>query len=794
MKKASKIIIGIVVVLVALVIGLVVLAKVLITPERVRATVVPMAEKALARDVSLGEIQVSLFSGIELHDLTVSEQEGGEAFIASDLVRLRYQLLPLLAMRVVIDEVLIEAPRIRVERFAGNRYNFSDLLGEENTADSEPGGSGADASEGIATPLGLLVTEVRITDGQLVFFDHLVNGKAPYRHEITAFNLSASDITLDGKVPVTVSGKLNDAKLDLQGTLGLQPPAMHGDLTLTGLDALQFKHYFEDALPGTLDGLLLGLETSFEGSPEQVTAVGRLTADNLNLTLTDMPEAPLEDARIGIDYDLAMDLGQDQLTLDRLEVDFNGIKMAAKGSVATLTATPRADLTVDIPNLDLRTAVQALPSGLLGPSVAELDPAGQITAQATLGGSIDQPQQMLQNASLTLDKVQASAGGQRPSLDGRLLLENDQLRSENLLLGLGENQAEITLTVSNLFQPVKVVRADLRSERFLLDPLLGGAAAAGSGGSETEPAAGEASKLGPFDIPVRAEGEIRIAETVYKGMTVQDFAADYSLRDNVLTISRMDGRVAGGQFTNSGQVDLGREGLAYTADLDLQAIQANPLLSAFAPAAAGVLFGQLDLALGLEGAGTEWPTIRKQLDGKGNLLLRNGKLVSPELVNGLANVLNLGDLKELVFDTFKGNLRIENGKVLLDGSVNSSRIKLYPKGSIGLDGSLDMGLDTRLNPELAARADAGGKVTRYLKDDQGWTRLPLQLGGSFGSPSFGLDAKGLQQSATQAVKEEIGKKLGEKLLGKPKSDSGSDETEQQEEPAAQKLLKGLFGQ
>ena len=793
MKKAMKIIIGVVVVLVALVVGLVVLAKVLITPERVRATVIPMAEEALARDVSLGEIQVSLFSGIELHDLVISEQQGEEAFVASDLVRLRYQLLPLLAMRVVIDEVLIEAPRIRVERFTGGRFNFSDLLGEAGAAEGGPAAEDTPDGEGLSTPLGLLVTEVSIKGGQLVFFDHLVNGKAPYRHEITDFNLAASDITLDGKVPLKVSGQLNGAALEMNGKLSLQPAGMQGEVTLTGLDALQFKHYFEEALPGTLGGLVLGLESSFDGSAEKMSAVGRLTVENLDLTLNAMPEAPLEDARISVDYDLTADLGQDQLALERLQVDFNGIKVAAQGTVADLTATPRADLTVDIPSLDLRTAVAAVPAGLLGPSVAELDPAGQITAQAILAGSVEQPQKMLQKASLTLEKVQASAGGQRPSLDGRLLLEGEQLRSENLVLGLGENRANLSLTASNLFQPVKVVRADLQSERFLLDPLLGGAAATGSGG-ESAQTGNQAGTLGPFDIPVRAEGEIRIVETIYKGMTIKNFVADYTLRENILTLSRIDGDVAGGRFRNTARVNLGREGLAYTADLDLQAIQANPLIAAFAPAAGGALFGQLDMALGVEGAGTQWPVIRKQLDGKGNLLISNGKLVSPTLVNGLANVLNLAELKELVFDTFKGNLRIENGKVLLDGSVDSSRLKLYPKGSIGLDGSLDLRLDTRLSPEMAARADAGGKVTQYLKDDQGWTRLPLQLGGDFSTPKFGLDTKGLQQSATQAVKEELGKKLGEKLLGQPKTDSGSGETEQEEEPAAQKLLKGLFGQ
>ncbi len=128
MKKWTKILSVVVILLVALVVGLVVLANVLITPERVKETLLPLAEENLNRKIDLGNIEVSLFSGIEIHGLTVYEQDGNDVFVSTDLVRLKYQLLPLLAMKVVVDEVRLERPSIRVVRFNDGQFNFSDLL------------------------------------------------------------------------------------------------------------------------------------------------------------------------------------------------------------------------------------------------------------------------------------------------------------------------------------------------------------------------------------------------------------------------------------------------------------------------------------------------------------------------------------------------------------------------------------------------------------------------------------------------------------------------------------------
>ena len=128
---------------VVLVIGLVVLAKLVITPELVKKTVLPLAEDALQRKVELGDISVSLFSGIEMQDLKVYEIDDGEVFVGTDLVRLKYQLLPLLARKVVIDEITVEAPRIRVVRLADGRFSFADMTEGSVRAAAEKDAGGA---------------------------------------------------------------------------------------------------------------------------------------------------------------------------------------------------------------------------------------------------------------------------------------------------------------------------------------------------------------------------------------------------------------------------------------------------------------------------------------------------------------------------------------------------------------------------------------------------------------------------------------------------------------------------
>ncbi|HEX9873908.1 MAG TPA: AsmA family protein, partial [Deferrimonas sp.] len=177
--KISAMIAGAVVVLV---VALIVLAQILITPERVRETVLPLAEKALHRKVALGEIDVSLFSGISIQDIRVQEKTGAEDFVVADRIVLRYRIWPLFFLRVVVDEVRLEGPKIRLERLADGSFNFSDLT--VPAAAESPAPKEEPATEN-GKEINLLVARVAVSGGEVLFFDHAAGAATPYRYQLS---------------------------------------------------------------------------------------------------------------------------------------------------------------------------------------------------------------------------------------------------------------------------------------------------------------------------------------------------------------------------------------------------------------------------------------------------------------------------------------------------------------------------------------------------------------------------------------------------------------------------------
>jgi AsmA protein len=816
MKKWQKNITLVVALLAGLVVALLVLANVLITPELVRQTILPLAEENLQRKIDLGDIQVSLFSGIEIQGLTIYEQDSDEIFVATDLVRLKYQLLPLLAMKVVIDEVRLEKPIIRVVRFNDGQFNFNNLLSGAGADErSRRLASDETPKEPASTPISLLVSQVLVQDGQLTFLDHVLNDQAPYRYELSALQLAAKGVSLTGKIPLSIECKINGSPLTLDGQVSLQPLGGAFNVELQNLDIVAFKPYFQESLPGELGGLTLNLKSTVAGTLDEIGFKGTVSLSEIDLLLDAMPDAPLKNAQLNVDYNLVFTPGQQRLQIGDLNLDYNGIKVNTTGEVTDLMNSPTLELGVSVPELQIRQAINAVPQGLVA-DVSSLDPAGELSVEASLSGRLDDALKLLKTTTIDLDNVQATTGGQRPAFSGRLIVTGDQLSSEGLQVRLGDNKAAINLKANNLYSRPIIVRADISSDRFLLEPLLQGSAGSlvatdqnevGTGKKQPtrkkQPTGGKESteEIGPFDIPLHASGAITVAETVWKGLAVKNFLAQYELKDNILNFTRIEGQVAGGTFSNSARVDLGKKGLVYSAKLGLKAIQSDPLLTAFVPRAAGSLLGATDLTFALDGRGTQWQTLSRNLSGNGNLLVVDGRLISPGLIKGLSSLLQLSELKDIPFDKFKAEFKVVDGKVKLDSQILSTMLKLFPKGTIGLDGSLNLGLDTRLSPELSSRLDKKGGITSYLADEDGWTRMPLLLKGNFASPHFGFDPKGIQAQASKAIGQELSRQL-DKLLKRQDSSQKTDQQQTGEEPPpaedpARKLLQDslrkLFG-
>ena len=451
MKKWMKVLAIVAGVLVLLVAVLAILVKVLVTPERIREVVLPKAREALHRELSLGEIEVSLFSGVRINDLAVKDRQGEENFIAADQVVLHYRLWPLLQKRVVISELLLVGPHIRIERLADGSFNFSDLIPTEEGG-AEKAAPPVSAGEG--APIDLLVSRVAVSKGELLFFDHTLNNDAPYRYQLDALDFQARDITLEKPFPFELGASLNGAPLQVDGTANAGDSTGNVKVSLSDFDITAFAPYYRDQLPGKLERLVVDLDLTAGGSPTQLTSKGKVLLRNLNLTLKDLPDAPLTDVRLGLDYDASYEVASSRLTLAGTSLDFNGITVRVAGVVDNREAGPVVDLNIDLPDLNLRSALAAVPAKLVEP-LAGLDPAGSLKGTMHLSGIVGDVEKLVQSGELQFQELAASAGSLRPSLTGKAILK---LSAKDY----AEELREVRLAVVGAQHPVAqpVERAD----------------------------------------------------------------------------------------------------------------------------------------------------------------------------------------------------------------------------------------------------------------------------------------------------------------------------------------------
>jgi AsmA protein len=407
--------------------------------------------------------------------------------------------------------------------------------------------------------------------------------------------------------------------------------------------------------------------------------------------------------------------------------------------------------------------------------------------------------------------VQASAGGLRPELTGNLSLRGATLQTQKLNLLLGEDRALLDLTAENLYgKPVRI-NSTLVADRLQLDALFGGRSKEGSKKDTRSDAAGKSVKkvLGPYKLPLYATGTMRVGQALWRGLLIEDLSARYQLRDNIFTLEQLTGKTAGGTFSETARVDLTVPGLAYKTRIETNAIQADPMLSVLAPKMSGTVFGLLNLKVDMQGRGTGAEDLKQNLSGNGDLVIADGKITGAGLVAGLADFLDLEELRVLRFTRAASQLTVKDGRVQVDGNLAGEQVRLAPTGSVGLDGTLDIGLPLRLAPTLTARLAGQNKFSRFLTDSQGWGALPLKVTGTVKAPRFALDTSTLGGTIRRGVQDQLQKTLQEKLLGprdgsaQPKGtgdapaegspeDSKTDK-KSKEEQLLEGVMKGLFG-
>ncbi len=135
-------------------------------PERLRALLEPRVEEALGRPVSIGGASWSVMPlAVRLDDVRV-HTDANETATLFELQALRFDLrwLPLLRREIAVRSLVLESPRVLLERSAEGRWNY------EADAERAPAAEGRGAQTA-ATPVALRIESLRLQNGSLQLRD-----------------------------------------------------------------------------------------------------------------------------------------------------------------------------------------------------------------------------------------------------------------------------------------------------------------------------------------------------------------------------------------------------------------------------------------------------------------------------------------------------------------------------------------------------------------------------------------------------------------------------------------------
>jgi len=205
------------------------LVKALVTPEMIRNYVLPRVEKAVHRRIDMADAKIGLFSGIVLSGVKLYERDGTGTFLSLGEARLKYQLLPLLSRRVVVDEIVLDTPEVHIVRNPDGTFNFSDLLRKEKPE--------TPAREE-KTPFVFAVSSINLGDGRVSYEDKKGIAGSPFVYQLQDITIEITDFTHDRPFPLKLKAAAPGADLGFSGSVTRLTggPMVDGQVTCTAAD------------------------------------------------------------------------------------------------------------------------------------------------------------------------------------------------------------------------------------------------------------------------------------------------------------------------------------------------------------------------------------------------------------------------------------------------------------------------------------------------------------------------------------------------------------------------------
>jgi AsmA protein len=344
-----------------------------------RPTVEQKLSAALGRQVQVGNLSLSLFSGsLSAASLAIADDPAFSKgpFLTAKAFKVGVEMWPLITSKTLnVTGLTIEKPEVNLIRNAAGQWNFSSLATGSKSSDTK--------TESGATP-DFSVRKLNLNDGRLTVGSTTSNKKSVYEE----VNLEASDVSLKSKFPAKVTAKLpGGGDFKLEGNIGPVDPE---DASLTPLDAKVNINGLDLAKTGFVEpnsglGGTVNLSNTLVSQSGMAHAQGSVLAKSLQLVKGGSPSGVPVNVDFNVDYDLRKSSGlvkQGVIKIGQAVSRLSGT-FASKGDSTVV------NMNIAGQNLPVQDLQEALPAfGVVLPKGSSLR-AGTLNLDVNAQGPVD---------------------------------------------------------------------------------------------------------------------------------------------------------------------------------------------------------------------------------------------------------------------------------------------------------------------------------------------------------------------------------------------------------------------
>lgn len=501
---------------------------------------------------------------------------------------------------------------------------------------------------------------------------------------------------------------------------------------------------------GRLNGRLFG-------PVAQIKVEGDLGLEKLEVRHAKLPK-PVKNLKVNVGFDL--DLAKDSLKIKNLLLNLPETTLTLVGRVTNLKEDPILDVDIASEEISLAEIKGFIPlPGDTGPgepasNLSKMDISGKgrlrVHASGPISGIKLAGKIGLENVNMSYVSLLGKVKDLRGECEFEIEPAKEHLLLKELTLSDPGNSLALSGRIDNWGKQVQAdLDFDLASKELNVDEILAVLPAEKKVEGETV----AAKPLGQALKGIRLKGEAKIERGVFKGVEFIKLKTDLEVVDGVVAVKNFKMNTWGGEVVSKGEVNLKTIRPKYTLQTQIKGVETNSFLTDLTPMK-DMIFGQLNFDLKTDGAGLGFKEMMKTISLEGDFEVIKGKLSRIKVVDNLFSFLGLSPLKELASDNLQSKIRIKQGKVELDStSFKGKDVNFITRGSIGLDGSLDLDLTTEWADKFASMIK-NPAISSLLKNEEDRVVLAFKVGGSYDSPEFKLSAAPLQEKLKQRMEEE----------------------------------------